>query len=92
MEWKYYLQLSKDQQIKLGKIQTNKWLANVEIEEIRKQWERNGSTVDVQENYQETIDHNKNKQRQYVEQEVAQEVLVEQGHNSEQQQETYQIS
>ena len=48
--------------------------------------------MDVQENYQETIDPNKNKQRQYVEQEVAQEVLVEQGHDSEQQQETYQIN
>ena len=31
-------------------IQTNKWLTNIEIEEIRRKLERNNSKVEVQEN------------------------------------------
>ena len=60
-----------------------KWLTNIEIEEIKKQWERNNSTVKIQEDNLEIIKHNENKQHQQKEQ-SAQEVLVEQGHESEQ--------
>ena len=53
--------------------------------------ERNKSKVEVQENDQETIEHNENKQGQSEEQ-GAQEVLVDKGHENEQQQKTYHIS
>ena len=45
-------------------IQTNKWLADIEIEEIRRKMERKNGKVEVQENGQETIEHNENKQDQ----------------------------
>ena len=47
--------------------------------------------MEIQENNQEIIEHNENKQSQLGEQEK-QEVLVEQGHENEQQQKTYHIS
>ena len=47
--------------------------------------------MEIQENNQEIIEHNENKQSQSGEQEK-QEVLVEQGHENEQQQKTYHIS
>ena len=72
-------------------IRTKKWFIDIEIIEIRRQWERNNSTVEAQEDDQEIIEHNENKQSQ-LEQQGAQEFLVEQGHESEQQQETHHIS
>ena len=47
--------------------------------------------MEAQEDDQEIIEHNENKQSQ-LEQQGAQEFLVEQGHESEQQQETHHIS
>ena len=66
-------------------------LPDIEIKEIRKQWKRSNSTVEVQENEQEKIEHKKNQKNQLQEQGV-QEVSVEQGNDSEQQQETHHIS
>ena len=74
-----------------SQIQTNKWLADVEIEEIRTQLERNSSKVEVQENDQEKIEHNENNQSQSEEQ-GTQEVLVEQGQENKKQQKTYYVS
>ena len=53
--------------------------------------ETNNSKVEVQGNDQEILEHNENKQSQ-SEEHGAQEVLVEQGHENEQQQKTYHIS
>ena len=72
-------------------IRTNKWLTDIEIEEIERQLGRHDSTVEVQEDEQEIIKRNENEQPQ-LEEQRAQEVLVEQGHVSKQQQETYRIS
>ena len=47
-----------------GQIQTNKWLIDIEIEEIRRILEQKNSKVEVQENVQEIIEHKKNKQGQ----------------------------
>ena len=47
--------------------------------------------MEVQGNDQEILEHNENKQSQ-SEEHGAQEVLVEQGHENEQQQKTYHIS
>ena len=52
--------------------------------------ERKNSKVEVQENVQEIIEDNENKQGQ-VEEQGAQEILVEQGHENEQQQKTYHV-
>ena len=71
-------------------IQTNKWLTDKEIKEIRRKLERKNSKVEVQENVQEIIEDNENKQGQ-VEEQGAQEILVEQGHENEQQQKTYHV-
>ena len=71
-------------------ILTNKWLTDKEIEEIRRKLERKNSKVEVQENVQEIIEHNENKQGQPEEQ-GAQGILVEQGHENEQQQKTYHV-
>ena len=49
-------------------IWTNKWLTVIEIEEIRRQLERNNNKVQVQENDQEIIEHKENKQSQPEEQ------------------------
>ena len=68
-------------------IQTNKWLPDIEIEEIRKKLEQKNSTVEVQENDLEITEHNENKQGQSEEQR-AQESLVEPGHENQQQQKT----
>ena len=71
-------------------IRTNKCLADIEIEEIRRKLEQKNSKVEVQENLQEIIEHNKNKHGQ-AEERGAQEILVEQGHENEQQQKTYHV-
>ena len=71
-------------------IRTNKCLADIEIEEIRRKLEQKNSKVEVQENFQEIIEHNKNKHGQ-AEERGAQEILVEQGHENEQQQKTYHV-
>ena len=71
-------------------IRTNKWLTDIEIEEIRRKLERKNSKVEVQENDQKITEYNENKQGQSEEQ-GAQEFLVEQGHENEQQQKTYHI-
>ena len=42
-------------------IRTNKWLTGTEIKKIRRKLERNNSKVEVQENDQKIIEHNKNK-------------------------------
>ena len=47
---------------------TNKWLTYIEMEEIRRQWEKNNSTAKVQGDDQEIIEHKENKQRQLEEQ------------------------
>ena len=52
--------------------------------------ERKNSKVEVQENVQEITEDNENKQGQ-VEEQGAQEILVEQGHENEQQQKTYHV-
>ena len=52
--------------------------------------ERENSKVEVQENDQEIIEHNKNKQGQ-LEKQGLQEILGEQGHENEQQQKTYHV-
>ena len=57
------------------KIRTNKWLTDIEIEEIRRELEQESSKVEVQENDQEIIEHNENQQDQSEEQ-GAQEILV----------------
>ena len=72
------------------KIRTNNCLADIEIEEIRSKFEQKNSKVEVQENGQEIIEHNKNKQGQSKELWV-QGVLVEEGHENEQQQKTYHV-
>ena len=51
---------------------------------------RKNSKVEVQEHVQEIIEHNENKQGQ-AEERGAQEILVEQGHENEQQQKTYHV-
>ena len=71
-------------------IRTNKCLADIEIEEIRRKLEQKNSKVEVQENFQEIIEHNKNKHGQ-AEERGAQEILVEQGQENEQQQKTYHV-
>ena len=38
-------------------IRTNKWLTDIEMEEIRRQLERNNSKAEIQENDQEIIEH-----------------------------------
>ena len=68
-------------------IQTNKWLADIEIEELERNWNKKNSTVEVQENDLEITEHNENKQGQSEEQRT-QEILVEQGHENQQQQKT----
>ena len=72
------------------KIRTNNCLADIEIEEIRSKFERKNSKVEVQENGQEIIEHNKNKQGQSEELWV-QGILVEEGHENEQQQKIYHV-
>ena len=52
--------------------------------------ERKNRKVEVQENVQEIIEHNENKQGQ-AEEQRAQEILVEQGHENVQQQKTYHV-
>ena len=52
--------------------------------------ERKNSKVEVQENVQEITEDNENKQGQ-AEEQGAQEILVEQGHENEQQQKTYHV-
>ena len=52
--------------------------------------ERENSKVEVQENDQEIIEHNKNKQGQ-LEKQGLQEILGEQGHENDQQQKTYHV-
>ena len=42
-------------------IRTNKWLTDIEIEEIRRKLEQKNSKVEVQENGPEIIEHNENK-------------------------------
>ena len=66
-------------------------LPDIEIKEIRKQWKRSNSTVEVQENEEEKIEHKKN-QKNHLQEQGVQEVSVEQGNDSEQQQETHHIS
>ena len=43
-------------------IRTNKWLTDIEIEEIERQLGRHDSTVEVQEDEQEIIKRNENEQ------------------------------
>ena len=64
-------------------IRTNK-------KKIRRKLEQKNGKVEVEENDQEIIRHNENKQGESEEQ-GAQEILVEQGHENEQQQKTYHI-
>ena len=45
-------------------IRTNKWLTDIEIEEIRRKLEQKNSKVEVQENVREIIEHKENKQGQ----------------------------
>ena len=71
-------------------IRTKKWLTDIEIEEIRRKLERKNSKAEVQENVQEITEHNENKQGQPDER-GAQEILVDQGHEIEQQQKTFHI-
>ena len=71
-------------------IQTNKWLTDKEIKEIRRKLERKNSKVEVQENVQEIIERNENKQGQ-PEERGAQGILVEQGDENEQQQKSYHV-
>ena len=66
-------------------IQTNMWVTDMEIGEIRRKLERKSSKVEVQENDQKIIEHIENKQSQSEEQET-QETFVKQGHENEQQQ------
>ena len=71
-------------------IRTNKLLTDIDIEEIRMKLERKNSKVEVQQNVQEIIEiieHNGNKQGRAKER-WTQEILVEQGHENEQQQKT----
>ena len=55
-------------------IRTNKWLTDIEIEEIRRKLEQKNTKVEVQENEQEIIEHDENKQGQ-LEEQGAQEIL-----------------
>ena len=71
-------------------LRTNQWLTDIEIEEIRRKLEQKTSKIKVQENEQEIIEHNENEQGQSEEQ-GAQEILVEKGHENIQQQKTYHI-
>ena len=71
-------------------IRRNKWLTEIEVEEIRRKLKRKNSKLEVWENFQEIAEHNENKQGQ-PEEWGAQDVLVEQGHENEQQQKTYQV-
>ena len=73
-----------------SQIRTNKWLTDIKVEEIGRKLERENSKVEVQENDQEIIEHNKNKQGQ-LEKQGLQEILGEQGHENEQQQKTYHV-
>ena len=71
-------------------IRTNKRLTGIAIEEIRRKLVRKNTKMEVQENDQEIIEHNENKQS-HSEEQVVQKILVEQGHENEQQQKTYHI-
>ena len=73
-----------------SQIRTNKWLTDIKVEAIGRKLERENSKVEVQENDQEIIEHNKNKQGQ-LEKQGLQEILGEQGHENEQQQKTYHV-
>ena len=71
-------------------IRTNKLLTDIDIEEIRMKLERKNSKVEIQQNIQEIIEiieHNGNQQGPAKER-WTQEILVEQGHENEQQQKT----
>ena len=68
-------------------IRTNKQLTGIAIEEIRRKLVRKNTKMEVQENDQEIIEHNENKQS-HSEEQVVQNILVEQGHENEQQQKT----
>ena len=74
-------------------IRTNILLTDIDIEEIRMKLERKNSKVEVQQNVQEIIEiieHNGNKQGR-ADERWTQEILVEQGHENEQQQKTYRV-
>ena len=45
-----------------GQIRTKNWFTFIEIEEIRRKLERKNRKVEVEENDQESIEHNKNMQ------------------------------
>ena len=62
-------------------LRTNQWLTDIEIEEIRRKLEQKTSKIKVQENEQEIIEHNEIEQGQSEEQ-GAQEILVEKGHEN----------
>ena len=70
---------------------TKIWLTDIKTEEIRRKLERRNSKVEFQENVQEIIELNENKHGQ-AEEQGTQEILVEQGHENEQQQKTYHVS
>ena len=74
-------------------IRINTLLTDIDIEEIRINLERKNSKVEVQQNVQEIIEiieHNGNKQGR-ADERWTQEILVEQGHENEQQQKTYRV-
>ena len=70
-------------------IRANKWVTDIEIEEIRTKLERSNSKVEVQKNDQQIIKHSKKKQSQSEEQ-GAQKILVE--YENKKQQKTCHIS
>ena len=45
-------------------IRRNKWLTEMEVEEIRRKLKRKNSKLEVRENFQEITEHNENKQGQ----------------------------
>ena len=71
-------------------IQTKKWLTDIEIKEIRRKLEQKNSEVKVQENAQEITEHDEYKQGQ-PEERGTQEILVDQGHENEEQQKAYHV-
>ena len=74
-------------------VRTNTLLTDIDIEEIRMKLKRKNSKVEVQQNVQEIIEiieYNGNKQGRAKER-WTQEILVEQGHENEQQQKTYHV-
>ena len=74
-------------------VRTNTLLTDIDIEEIRMKLKRKNSKVEVQQNVQEIIEiieYNGNKQGRAKER-WTQEILVEQGHENEQQQKTYRV-